>query len=1226
MLAALPIGGFARHVYVQLEELRELNLRSLGKAAEDIAELMLNAETVVSSLEDEQAFACELDARQLFLKLMDSADYCDTKRLQKAANSNEDKPGSEQDSTSKQISVSSNSLLASAKKPACADESNCVEKPSIEQKPAFFSFSSNQYKFEVQLNEMLAILPAGDEIDLLLIVENDLNVVASFKQRTDLGISINSLDALRNPAGDSLKDLKLSATLVERIVLSGMSFDLLCQPIRIGSGTYANHQLAVCGLVDSSRLKSQALTVTPLLVVVLLVVVIFGVLCWPLLKVVLMSNRERFKFSDLYFLLFGAWGAVMIAVILVLGFQTHLDLSNKIETSNRKIADDINDRLSQELWGLYGQLLSLDNQVTGPSQCAELHKAEPHWQPTVMSDFEMVFWVYPDETGQQFRKATALRKNTPLVKLANREYFKRARDDKLWRVGEHEYRWYVENVRSKTTTAVRTMLSTVSSHCVVYSTEEDTNSESGSEACSAPNYELVKCEEEASKRAVVAVQARLISVADPVLSPGVGFAVIDDNGYAIFHSDHRRVLKDNFFDEMSNGNRLRAAVLARTGLDMESSYLGRPHQIYVRPVGELPWSIVVFSDNEPKRAVILEVVAHAVLLAFIFLVINLVGTLLYLSWAGQELPRWFWPTPGSTSFHARWSLGLAVTFILFVGSLAFVNADIALILCIAVPALILVAILITSRRRPYAQIRSAKKTGRRAKISARSWYVVASGLLWLNVAVVPAHVFYLNALASAMMEFVKQENVIYGADLEARQCSMADYYSRIPKACEKGKECDCRRDKACRNDIYRSALYDSNQELFGESSSGPDKGSFAWRWFARFKPVYSESIVYRRYLSHQDGGPWSVNADGELTYQHPHPACAKTKDITSIIPNVGASLSDVAVILSGITLFILGLAWLRHVANKLYLYEIEQRSSLGHNDVMGRDSHVVAFIASKDDRERLKKVNESRLFVYELEGPINNASFKLLQSLKDDNDQLLVLSNFDSRSLNCRVPHGMVIKWFAQGEEIEGLSTETIGGDFWRRHLNRPIDEAWVYDELASSIGLLKPEVSVMLDQARSVGMTKREALLLLSETMHDYYKTLWQQCSKEERLVLVQLIEEAVVNPKQAHIVRSLLRRGLIKRDPGLRTMNDSFARWIADTYSPEDIGTWEESADGATWSQLRWVFVSVLVLIFAFLWFTQRHVVESGLTFLSVAGIAIPSLLKLASSIKVLGGQADT
>ena len=430
LLAALPLGGFARHVFLQLEELRELNLRSLGKASNDIAELVRNAEAVVSSLDDKPAFACELDDQQRFLKLFDSPYNCDTR------------PPTKGEVRVKQEKLSSG-----------------------------FYFTSNENTFEIQLDEILAVLPASDQIDLLLIIKDKTQVVASYRQRSDLEFSINDLDALRDPSGEALTDLNLNATIARKVVLSGMNFDFLCQPLRIGSGFYTDQKLAVCGLVDSSGERSKALTVTPLIVVVLLAVVIFGVLCWPMLKVVLMSDRERFKFSDLYFVLFGAWGAVMIVVILALAFQTHLELTSKIEDSNEMIASAVSERLSQELEGLYFQLVTLDAQVESLEGCTELYEESPGWHPTVKSDFEMVFWVNPDESGQQVKKATTMRTTTPLVKLTNREYFKHARDDRLWKVGD--YRWYVENVRSKTTTAVRTLLSARSSQCVEYTAIND---------------------------------------------------------------------------------------------------------------------------------------------------------------------------------------------------------------------------------------------------------------------------------------------------------------------------------------------------------------------------------------------------------------------------------------------------------------------------------------------------------------------------------------------------------------------------------------------------------------------------------------------------------------------------------------------------------------------------------------------------------------------------------
>jgi hypothetical protein len=821
---------------------------------------------------------------------------------------------------------------------------------------------------------------------------------------------------------------------------------------------------------------------------------------------------------------------------------------------------------------------------------------------------------------------------TPLVRLGDRKYFKHALADRLWKVGEN--RWYVENVRSKTTTAVRTLLSKKSSiNCVNSPDESGKAVENSDDKCTKSGYELFRCEVSKPDHAVVAIQAKLISVTDPVLSPGVSFAVIDDQGRVVFHSDQRRVLKDNLFQEVSNGSRLRAAVISDTGRHMKLNYLGRPHQVYVSPMGDLPWSVAVFSDTEPGRTVIFEILGHSMVLALAFLLINLVLTLLYLAWSGQELPRWFWVTLRTGRYHAKWSLLLSLILLLFIILLSGASADSRLIVCLFIPVTIVTLILFSSRHRGYAMDAGCAKPISGGRFSARLWYVVASGLLWFSVAVLPASVFYSNALTSAMKEFVKQENVIHGEDLEARQCSMADYYSRIPRECGDRNTCECRRGKACRDDIYRSLLFDPklNMPTPGETSVLPSSSPFryeapsrVWKWLANFKPIYSDSLAYRRYLHNEDGSSWEAGVTGELAYKYPHPLCGDSEEITSVVPVSGSNYFHPAVLFPALVLLFLGYAWLKYVANKIYFYDIEECGQPGLNDVMENNSQVLAFMASEADRKCLLSVKKSDICIKEINGPIGGIEFKELEELSKSHKRLLVLAEFDAQSFGCRVPRQMAVKWFIRSGKSVVTPKSHIGGAFWRRHLDKMVDSDWLNRELSVSSDLFSAERSELIRQALKDGMTKRQALLLLSECLDDYYRTLWKACSTKEQHVLVQLIEEAVVNPKQGLVVRKLLRWGIIRRDPALRTMNDSFAQWIACNHAPELVRTWEKSATGTRWSQLRWVFAGMMVLVFAFLWFTQRHVVESGLAFLSIAGIAIPSLLKLASSVKVLGGQS--
>src|SRR5690606_9209242 len=63
------------------------------------------------------------------------------------------------------------------------------------------------------------------------------------------------------------------------------------------------------------------------------------------------------------------------------------------------------------------------------------------------SHFEILFWAGCD--GQQLLKATSATQNTPPISVAQREYFRAARDNRLW-LGSTPAR-YVEPVRSLTT-------------------------------------------------------------------------------------------------------------------------------------------------------------------------------------------------------------------------------------------------------------------------------------------------------------------------------------------------------------------------------------------------------------------------------------------------------------------------------------------------------------------------------------------------------------------------------------------------------------------------------------------------------------------------------------------------------------------------------------------------------------------------------------------------------
>ena len=91
----------------------------------------------------------------------------------------------------------------------------------------------------------------------------------------------------------------------------------------------------------------------------------------------------------------------------------------------------------------------------------------------------------------------------------------------------------------------------------------------------------------------------LLCLIHPILSPDYGFAVIDESGAVLFHSDAAKNGRENFFDESLDSRDLRAAVSVRQESMLSVIYEGREHRLCVRPfatIQQCPWSLIVFAS------------------------------------------------------------------------------------------------------------------------------------------------------------------------------------------------------------------------------------------------------------------------------------------------------------------------------------------------------------------------------------------------------------------------------------------------------------------------------------------------------------------------------------------------------------------------------------------------------------------------------------------------------
>jgi hypothetical protein len=66
---------------------------------------------------------------------------------------------------------------------------------------------------------------------------------------------------------------------------------------------------------------------------------------------------------------------------------------------------------------------------------------------------------------------------------------------------------------------------------------------------------------------------------------------------------------------------------------------------------------------------------------------------------------------------------------------------------------------------------------------------------------------------------------------------------------------------------------------------------------------------------------------------------------------------------------------------------------------------------------------------------------------------------------------------------------------------------------------------------------------------------SLWSSCAAEEKLALVHLCEESFVNPKQMPIVKRLILKGLVVKNPMLRPKSESFASFVCAIRNPASV-----------------------------------------------------------------------
>jgi hypothetical protein len=147
---------------------------------------------------------------------------------------------------------------------------------------------------------------------------------------------------------------------------------------------------------------------------------------------------------------------------------------------------------------------------------------------------------------------------------------------------------------------------------------------------------------------------------------------------------------------------------------------------------------------------------------------------------------------------------------------------------------------------------------------------------------------------------------------------------------------------------------------------------------------------------------------------------------------------------------------------------------------------------------------------------------------------------------------------------------------------------------------------------------TRRELLDLLGEKAEAYYDQIWASCRSSERVVLGHLAQDGLVNAKDWRVLRRLLARGLVRRDPQFRVLNETFRRYLV---RHAEAAETELGADfRSVWDNVKGPLVAVVATAIIVLLVTQQGLFNATTNVVMGLSSGIPAFAKV---VEFIGGR---
>lgn len=1131
-------------------------------------------------------------------------------------------------------------------------------------------------KYLLAQDRRLPTQPLGVAVPL----KGPASVVAAQENADKKSASAASLDrSLRLPV-DFSDQSSIELAGIEYIVFT-QQVPVVTTPVGLSTSEdavskQATLQFTVCGLVAKDRLRRESLELSPQTLIMIAALVALGLFSIPFLKLRFIGARERMHPRDIWLLATSLLCATALMVMVILDAHTLVNLRERFDAGLFQFSRSVQSQLRAETRSAVEQLRTAAPELLSAPAGADAAVQAPECEfqtdgtaaiaplaaegavlasarTFVYPDFEAAFAT--DLCGFQARKWMPRTIPTPSISVRHESYFPEA-----MALGGRAASPFVHSSVIAPTSGLP---------LGIYAMPLDAKTlRMGPEVAAA------------DRSGIIVLATPMRSVNFPVVPEPFQFVLVNRQGEVTFQQAQGPFRGERFFDSVAGGAALERLARTPGSSDMPTAgsyqYRGRTYRMNAVDMPDLQLTLVAYYDQSAIGLVTARVFSTTAMFVLGIIVSILAGTALAVCWFGKGALDWAWPTPSRTVLYFMGSAVCVLAMLALLLARSIFSSYWLIWFMLAAPAVVMLVLgsgrvvlwlqWLADKLKLNAEP-SRQRSPRLTSLAFQSFAVMAMlALVAWPTSIVFNDAFTLHAAAYAS-SVERNWNIAKTKWLGRLQGSVTNMGEPLP-----AQNCDEQPDLRC---ILPDRIYAASANYEALVRTRNDRGIYddcanlrsadgGCKTDLVADAVPASFTVGTAYRLSRLGRPNTELGQTLAAYRREQQQSRRAPLLEGFgwtrwnVGGFALLIGAMALLVGSISKHVLGVG----LTNDLVLDEHDQfeRKDGTRWLFLRPSSTVLADIGGPNvtqlDLRDLQLVPQlaqppagAVLCVQHLERRLSDQQWRdaLLALLNTDTPGCLVFTSeidplyyLTQRSREKEdylrsLGHEDSPRRKEAEEESRELRNELAHWGVALREMRKirqmpaPFPDIPVTAErvelreklVRECAGMDPPLIEIGARLLRRPDLTSYrwdEIVGFMLDAAEPYYRAMWELCSREERLVLIQLAQEGLVNPRRVELVRRLARRGLVRFDPRLRLMNESFQRFVRTVEAPDRIAEWERTAEGMSWSRLGTPLYALAAVVIAILLFTEQAMFTSVLAIATGAAGTLGSLRSLYAAAR--------